>query len=151
MKEPWTASTSLHTTRSHFPLFMSTIAAYHRLWPSHQQYHSYELFFLFFSFVSLHELKDKTIFILKNCIVRQKLYQYLWEKPPHLSIMEGCLFDHVEISQTTAPLSALLVPLKSPLWEGLHEAFMIFRPKVQELVNIEQFCQRKFNKIKTKI
>jgi hypothetical protein len=65
--------------------------------------------------------------------------------------MEGCLFDHVEISQTTAPLSALLVPLKSPLWVGLHEALMIFRPKVQELLNIEQFCQRKFNKIKTKV
>jgi hypothetical protein len=95
-------------------------------------------------------LKDDNI-ILKNCIVRQKLYQYLWEKPLHLSIMEACLFDHVQISQTTAPLSALLVPLKSPLRVGLHEAFMIFRPKVQELVNIEQFLQRKFNKIKTKI
>jgi hypothetical protein len=26
----------------------------------------------------------------------------------------------------------------------------MFKPMVQELLNIEQFCQRKFNKIKTK-
>jgi len=139
-------SFNIHTTRSHSPLFMSTIAAYHRLWPSHQQYHSYELFFLFFSFFSLHELKDKTTLSSKIVLLDKSFINIFGKSPRHLSIMEGCLFDHVEISQTTAPFSALLVPLKSPLRVGLHEAFMSFRPKLQELVNIEQFCQRKFKK-----
>jgi hypothetical protein len=42
----------------------------------------------------------------------------------------------------------LLVPLES---QGCTEVVsLMFRQMMEELLNIEQFCQRKFNKIKTK-
>ncbi len=48
------------------------------------------------------------------------------------------------ISQTMMPLATLLVPLKSPQWVEVHESgFVLFKPKVQEWLNIEQFCQKK--------
>jgi len=42
----------------------------------------------------------------------------------------------------------LLVPLES---QGCTEVVsLMFRQMMEELLNIEQFCQRKFNNIKTK-
>ncbi len=52
------------------------------------------------------------------------------------------------------PTVLFLVPLGSPPWVGCTEVvlrFLDFRPTVQELLNVEQFCQCKFNKTKTPI
>ncbi len=52
------------------------------------------------------------------------------------------------------PTVLFLVPLESPPWVGCTKVvlqFFDFRPTVQELLNIEQFCQCKFNKTKTPI
>jgi len=63
--------------------------------------------------------------------------------------MVDCLFvGHIEISQTMTLFIRLLVWLGSPP-RGVHPGdFILFRPMVQELLNIELFCQRKFFKKK---
>jgi hypothetical protein len=45
----------------------------------------------------------------------------------------------------------VFVMLESPQWVGLHEGdFEMFRPMMEELLNIEKKIHWKFNKIKTK-
>jgi hypothetical protein len=61
----------------------------------------------------------------------------------NLFMKEASLFVlfvfYVEISETTAPLAMLLVPLESPWWIGVHQlGFIMFGPMVEELLNIEQ-------------
>jgi hypothetical protein len=94
--------------------------------------------------------------------VRELVLNAPFSKNNNLSIIkEGfvCLFCfvcHTEIPQTnTSLLCVLLVLLESPCWyiKGSLRWFgSILDPwcKVQELLNIEQFGQTKFNKIKTK-
>jgi hypothetical protein len=51
------------------------------------------------------------------------------------------LFGHIEInSQITMLLAMILVPLEiSPQWVGVHwYDFIMYKPMVQELLNIEQ-------------
>jgi hypothetical protein len=41
--------------------------------------------------------------------------------------------------------------MEIPKWIVVHKGnFVMFRHKVQEFLNIEQFCQKKIKKIKTK-
>jgi len=63
--------------------------------------------------------------------------------------MVDCLFvDHIEISQTMTLFIRLFVWLGSPPQVGVHQGdFILFRPMVQELLNIKLFCQRKFSKL----
>jgi hypothetical protein len=63
--------------------------------------------------------------------------------------MVVCLFvGHIEISQTMTLLIRLLVSLGSPPRVRVHQgAFIMFRSMVQELFNMERFCQRKFSKL----
>jgi len=77
-------------------------------------------------------------------------FTYEWaHKDP--SIKEGCLFVcHIQISQTTMPSSHSSYSLGSPPWVRVHQGCLItFKTKMQELMNIEQFCHWKFHKIKT--
>jgi hypothetical protein len=61
-----------------------------------------------------------------------------------------CSLSHWDLPNHSAP-DVLLVPLESPWWVWVHQdGSALFKPMVQELLNIEQFCQRKLNKIKTK-
>jgi hypothetical protein len=63
-----------------------------------------------------------------------------------------CLICFV-LSKSPNPehLSMEFVMLESPQWVGLHEGdFEMFRPMMQELLNIEKNCHWKLNKIKTK-
>jgi hypothetical protein len=49
------------------------------------------------------------------------------------------------------PLMLSDTVLESPWWIGLHwDGLLVFSLMVQELLTIEQFSQRKFNKIKSK-
>jgi hypothetical protein len=56
--------------------------------------------------------------------------------------------------QLSLPLplpTGLLVPLGIPPWVGMQwGGFLMFTPKMQEGLNIEQFHQRKFKTIKTR-
>jgi len=46
-----------------------------------------------------------------------------------------CFVYHVEISQTTAPLVALLVSLESPQGLGVHPVgFIMFKPTMEKLL-----------------
>ncbi len=67
-----------------------------------------------------------------------------------VGIKEGCfsvLFLMLWSSKSWC-LTMLLVPLES---QGCTEVVsLMFRQMMEDLLNIEQFCKRKFNKIKTK-
>jgi hypothetical protein len=49
-----------------------------------------------------------------------------------------------------APVAMLLVLLESPQWVHMNwGGLVMFRPTLLELLNIEQFCERKFKKFNT--
>jgi hypothetical protein len=60
----------------------------------------------------------------------------------------ACLVYYVEIFESIAPVVVLLIPLESS-WRGVvcKGGLAIFRPMVQELLNIEQFCWIFYKKI----
>lgn len=55
---------------------------------------------------------------------------------------------HVEISQSTMPTTMFLVLLEILWWVVHWGNFLMFRPMVQELLNVEWFCNWKFNIVK---
>ncbi len=62
-----------------------------------------------------------------------------------------CFVGHVENSQATTPPSCFRVLLESPWWTRLHwDGLPVFSLMVQELLNIEQFSQRKSINIRSK-
>jgi hypothetical protein len=70
---------------------------------------------------------------------------YIYHIVTYLSIKEVvCLFVMLKICQTM-----LLVSLESLWWAGVHQGgFAMFKLPMHELLNIEQFCNWKSNRIK---
>jgi hypothetical protein len=58
---------------------------------------------------------------------------------------------HVEISQIIAPLPTLLIALKSPQLLWVHQVdLLMFGPKLEKLLNIEQIFNENSSKSKLK-
>jgi hypothetical protein len=85
-----------------------------------------------------------SVFLLHGQITRDNIY--LLRKAVYVFFL-----SHWYLPKQGEP-TMLLLPLGSPWWVGVHwGGLVVFRAMVQELLNTEQFCQRKFNKIKTKM
>jgi hypothetical protein len=76
---------------------------------------------------------------------------YIYHIVTYLSIKEVvCLFVcHVENLPNHGTLIMLLVSLESLWWAGVHQGgFAMLKLTMHELLNIEQFCNWKSNRIK---
>jgi len=70
---------------------------------------------------------------------------------PLLRNVETVCLSHWDLPNHDAPPTMLSAALESPQWVGVHQGgLVVHRPTQQDLLNTEQFFQRKLKKIKTK-